>query len=226
MVWPVFGPPVPSAPEQAWQPGETGQGQDPEPPPDSIAQQEFAACQAELATIQKEMAAAVDHARGQGRAEGQRLGEQHGREQALAQVEPVMARLLRTIEDLSATRDAFRREAEEDIVRLALGIARRVVHREVAIDQTVLIGVIRAALDKIGARELHRVLVSPGDQPAIAAGLESLKLNRRIDVVADANLERGAVLFETIKGSLDASLETQLDEIERGLIDALDRRTR
>ena len=136
-----------------------------------------------------------------------------------------MARLLRTIEDLSTTRDAFRREAEEDIVRLALGIARRVVHREVAIDGTVLVGVIRAALDKIGARELHRVLVSPADQAPIAGGLESLRLNRRLEVVADANLERGAVLFETVKGSLDASLETQLDEIERGLVDALDRRS-
>jgi flagellar assembly protein FliH len=224
LVWPVFGPPVPSAPERAWQPGETGGAHNSEPPPEPAASQEFAACQAELATVQREMAAAVEHARQQGRTEGQRLGEQQGREQALAQVEPVMARLLRTIEDLSATRDAFRREAEEDIVRLSLGIARRVVHREVSIDHTVLVGVIRAALDKIGARELHRVLVSPGDQAAIAAGLDSLKLNRRIDVVADANLERGAVLFETIKGSLDASLETQLDEIERGLIDALDRR--
>lgn len=181
-------------------------------------------CQEEVESIRRAMEAAVDHARLNGHAEGLRQGEQRGREQAAAEVEPVMTRLLRTIEDLSLTRDAFRREAEEDVVRLALGIARRVVHREVTIDGTVLLGVIRAALDKIGARELHRVLVSPADQGAIAAGLESMRLNRRVDVVADANLERGAVLFETVKGSLDASLETQLDEIERGLIDALDRR--
>jgi len=165
---------------------------------------------------QVEMAAAA------ARQEGAREGERRGREQAVAELEPLMARLLRTIDDLSQTRDTFRREAEEDIVRLALGIARRVVHREVTVDGTVLVGVIRAALDKIGARELHRVLVAPADQAAITAGLESLRLARRIDVVADANLERGAVLFETVKGSLDASLETQLDEIERGLIDALD----
>lgn len=181
-------------------------------------------CQEEIESIRRQMEAAVGDARLSGQAEGVRQGEQRGRQAAAAEVEPVMTRLLRTIEDLSATRDAFRREAEEDTVRLALGIARRVVHREVTIDGTVLLGVIRAALDKIGARELHRVLVSPQDQPVLAAGIESLRLPRRIDVVADANLERGAVLFETVRGSLDASLETQLDEIERGLIDALDRR--
>jgi len=181
-------------------------------------------CREQMQSVRREMEAAVDHARLIGHGEGLRQGEQRGRQAAAAELEPVMARLLQTIEALSATRDAFRREAEEDVVRLSLGIARRVVHREVTIDGTVLVGVIRAALDKIGARELHRVLVSPADQPAIAAGLEAMRLGRRVDVVADANLERGAVLFETVKGTLDASLETQLDEIERGLIDALDRR--
>lgn len=181
-------------------------------------------CQEEVESVKRAMEAALDHARLTAHAEGVRQGEQRGRQQAASEVESVIARLLRTIEDLSATRDEFRREAEGDVVRLALGIARRVVHREVTIDSTVLLGVVRAALDKIGARELHRVLVSPGDRPTLAAGVESLRLNRRIEVVADPNLERGAVLFETVKGSLDASLETQLDEIERGLIDALGRR--
>jgi flagellar assembly protein FliH len=183
-------------------------------------------CQNQIETVRREAMLALEQARAAAISEGQRAGEQRGRQQAAAELEPLMARLLRTIEDLSGTRDAFRREAEEDIVRLALGIARRVVHREVSMDSAVLLGVIRAALDKIGARELHRVLVATADQPVIAAGIESLRLSRRVDVVADANLERGAVLFETVKGSLDASLETQLDEIERGLVDALGRRSR
>jgi flagellar assembly protein FliH len=166
----------------------------------------------------------VERARDAAYQEGLREGQRQGAERAVAEVEPVLSRLLRTIEDLSATRDEFRREAEEDIVRLSLGIARRVLHREVSIDPGALSGVVRVALDKIGARELHRVLVAEQDQPAIAAGIAAARLNRRIEVVADPNLERGAVLFETTKGTLDASLETQLDEIERGLVDALKER--
>jgi flagellar assembly protein FliH len=181
-----------------------------------------AALMAQSTELESQFQARLDHTRLNAKAEGLREGERAGREQAAAELEPLMARLLRTIEDLSQTRDSFRREAEEDIVRLALGIARRVVHREVTMDGAVLIGVIRAALDKIGARELHRVLVSPADLPTISTGLEAARLPRRIEVVPDVNLERGAVLFETIKGTLDASLETQLDEIERGLVDALE----
>lgn len=165
---------------------------------------------------QQAFAAGREQGRTEGRAEGQR--------QAAAQIDPLLTRLLRTIEDLSATRDAFRKQAEDDVIRLALGIARRILRRELAVDATSLAGLIRVALDKIDARELHRVRVSPEDQPAIAAGLEALGLPRRIEVIADRTLERGAALFETSRGTLDASLDTQLDQIERGFLELLDRR--
>jgi flagellar biosynthesis/type III secretory pathway protein FliH len=42
-----------------------------------------------------------------------------------------------------------------------------------------------------------------------------------IEVIGDPTLDRGAVLFETARGRLDASAETQFAEIERGLTDRL-----
>ena len=42
-------------------------------------------------------------------------------------------------------------------------------------------------------------------------------------LVADPALKPGELFFETSQGTLDASVETQLREIERGLIDKLDR---
>jgi flagellar biosynthesis/type III secretory pathway protein FliH len=43
-------------------------------------------------------------------------------------------------------------------------------------------------------------------------------------VVADVTQSRGGALFETGSGSLDASIETQLREIERGFADRLPER--
>ena len=45
-----------------------------------------------------------------------------------------------------------------------------------------------------------------------------------LPLIADGTLERGAVLIETARGKLDASLETQLAEIGRGLADRLPER--
>jgi flagellar assembly protein FliH len=45
-----------------------------------------------------------------------------------------------------------------------------------------------------------------------------------VEVIADASREPGAVVFETERGNLDASVDAQLREIERGLADCLRRR--
>jgi flagellar biosynthesis/type III secretory pathway protein FliH len=45
---------------------------------------------------------------------------------------------------------------------------------------------------------------------------------QKIEVVADPSLEKGSVIFETGRGSLDASVDTQLVEIQRGLTDLIE----
>jgi flagellar assembly protein FliH len=53
--------------------------------------------------------------------------------------------------------------------------------------------------------------------------LEKLGLPQRVEVVSDPGLERGAAVFDSNRGALDASVETQLSEIERGLTDLVRR---
>ena len=43
----------------------------------------------------------------------------------------------------------------------------------------------------------------------------------KVEVVPDTTLNKGDVLFETAHGALDASVDAQLSEIERGLTDRL-----
>jgi flagellar biosynthesis/type III secretory pathway protein FliH len=42
-----------------------------------------------------------------------------------------------------------------------------------------------------------------------------------VEVIADSSHELGSVIFETTRGNLDASVNSQLQEIERGLTDRL-----
>jgi flagellar biosynthesis/type III secretory pathway protein FliH len=42
-----------------------------------------------------------------------------------------------------------------------------------------------------------------------------------VEVISDPSREPGTVIFETEHGNLDASVESQLREIERGLADRL-----
>ena len=81
------------------------------------------------------------------------------------EVEAMQTRLARTIEELTGLRPRYRREAEQDVVALALAVARRILHRELTMAPEALLGLVKAALEKMEARELHRVRVSRADTP-------------------------------------------------------------
>ncbi|MCS6954408.1 MAG: FliH/SctL family protein [Bryobacteraceae bacterium] len=157
-------------------------------------------------------------AREAGRREGEAAAQQH--------LEAVVERLARSIEELSSLRARLRRQAEADLVRLAVAIARRILRRELTLDPEAVAGLVHAALQRLAGQEISRVRVHPELAHAVRTVLAQNCGAQSAEVVADARLEFGAVRFETERGDLDASVETQLAEIERGLADRLRRASR
>jgi flagellar assembly protein FliH len=156
---------------------------------------------------------------------GVQQGDATARQQLGAQQEAAMQRLGRTIEEISGMRQRCRYAAEEDVVKLALAIARRILHRELTVDPSAILGLVKAALAGLDVRELHRIRIHPGQAGPLRTQLEAMGLPQRCEVVGDAALERGAAILETTHGSVDASVETQLEEIERGFSDLIRRAT-
>jgi flagellar assembly protein FliH len=154
-------------------------------------------------------------------AAGVREGETAGRNRAAAEMQPVVERLARSIQEISNLRARLRREAEADVVQLALAIARRVVRRELAVDPDVLRGLVLAALEKLQGQEIARVKVHPSHVAMVSSCLQQTLTGGQVEVLPDAAREPGSVIFETSRGNLDASVDTQLQEIERGLADRL-----
>jgi flagellar assembly protein FliH len=112
---------------------------------------------------------------------------------------------------------------EEDLVHLAIAVARRILHRELQVDPEALTGIVKAVVERVEAREVHRLLVAPFDLPFIQKRLAELGLPSRVELSADSSLVRGSVVLETARGRIDASVETQLSEIERGFADLVRR---
>lgn len=169
--------------------------------------------------LEAELEQRTAHAHQQGYSEGQSSGAQ----QASRQLEPVLARMARAVEELQGLRRRTRAEAEEDAVRLAIAVARKILHREFALDPDALLGLMKAAMQRIDSRELNRVRFHPADIPALERHLQALGMPAKLEIVADSSLERGSAIFETVRGNLDASISTQLHEIESGFIDLVRR---
>jgi flagellar assembly protein FliH len=151
-----------------------------------------------------------------------REGLQVGREQGAREVEPIMERMAKVLADLAGSRIRMRREAEADLVQLSLSIARRVLRRELSVDPDAISALVKSALEKIQAREVTRVRIHPDQEHALRRCLERVKAGP-LEIQVDSSLRAGDLLFETRRGDLDASMETQLAEIERGFADRMGR---
>ena len=169
--------------------------------------------------LEREAARKLDQARREAFAEGLAAG----RQQAEEQFRPAVQGLAQTLDSLARLRETIRDEATQDLVHLAISVAARVIHREVAVDPDALAGLVRAAFAKIQSREINRVRMHPALEGLVRKSLEQSGAPKNLVLVADPNVKPEEVFFETAQGVLDASVETQLREIERGLIDRLER---
>jgi len=159
----------------------------------------------------------------QARREGYGEGLAAGRQQAEEQFRPAIQGLAETLESLARLRENIREETVRDLVHLAMSVAARVIHREVGVDPDALGGLIQAAFAKLQSREINRVRMHPTLEGMVRKVLEQAGAPKNLVLAPDPSLKPAEVFFETSQGILDASVETQLREIERGLIDKLER---
>lgn len=159
------------------------------------------------------------------RAAGAREAENAAKTRAAAEVQTTLEKFAHSAADLAQLRSRLRKQAEGDAVRLALAIARRVIRRELAVDPEAIRGLVVAGLEKLQAQEIYRVRASRPHAAAVTKILQEMAGHIKIETVADGSLQPGSVIFETNHGNLDASVDSQLGEIERGLADHLHQRS-
>jgi flagellar assembly protein FliH len=155
---------------------------------------------------------------------GLRAGEAAARKSHNEQIRATLELLAKTVAEVSSIRAETIRRAEADTVRLAIEIARRVLHRELSVDPSALEALIKAAIGRLQTQEIYRVRVHPDLEPLMRACLEQTGRGSAVELIGDRALAKGGASFEINRGTLDASLDTQLREIEYGLADEIRRR--
>ncbi|HUT02224.1 MAG TPA: FliH/SctL family protein [Phycisphaerae bacterium] len=114
-------------------------------------------------------------------------------------------------------RQAVLAEAEQQLLDLALGIARKVLRQEIQAGRYEIDPIVAEAMEHIPARCEVTVHLHPDDYArcrAIAAGPDDSNGPR---FVADANVLPGECFLETSEGTVESSVETQLSEITHAL---------
>jgi flagellar biosynthesis/type III secretory pathway protein FliH len=150
----------------------------------------------ESAEIQTRLAALERDAFAKGYAQGERAGT----EAAATRADGMLRRLTQTVEELGALRGEIIRRTERQTVQLVLAIAERIVAREVSLDRSLLIGMARAALDRLGEYGSATIRLHPEDFKAT----------------------RGGCLVQSDFGFMDVSPDSQFRELARTLLSDAD----
>jgi flagellar assembly protein FliH len=122
-------------------------------------------------------------------------------------------------------REAYLAQVEQEVVRLALSIATRILHREAQMDSLLLSGAVRVALGQLSDTTEVRLRVPAAEQELWDEMIRLMpNLPLRPQLVSDDGLSVGECALETHLGSVDLGVKAQLAEIERGFFDLLERR--
>src|SRR5579884_2454600 len=155
----------------AWRVVGGGLPAEPEPPAD---QPRISGDVAELRRRITDLEGLRQHENAQVREAAFREGQQKGREEAAAEVAPVIEKLGATIHELAGMRRRIRAQSEADVVKLALAVAKRILHRELVTDPSAIHGLVHAAIEKLQNREIYRVRVHPSFTAAVRECLERM----------------------------------------------------
>ena len=154
---------------------------------------------------------------------GFRQGEKAGMEIAEKKAEVIMRRYGDSIRDLGQYRAALYGQVEREVVKLAVEVAKKIVHREIQADPEVIQTLVKIALGRVSERSAVSVRVNPIDYNFLLdkhrGWAQEEGAGRDVTLVADKSVERGGCLVQTECGDVDARIEEQFREVERAFFE-------
>lgn len=122
-------------------------------------------------------------------------------------------------EELQQQREKVLRDSEEDLLALAIAVARQVIHQEVMQDRGIVLRVIKAALETLSDNDELVIRVHPDDYALLTTSqnqaLQQELASFRYTLKADTTIPPGCCQVDTTRGTVDASFEAQLEELYR-----------
>jgi flagellar assembly protein FliH len=185
-------------------------------------ERKLADLEARLAESERAAAARLEQARREGAAAAEQLRQESERERREAH-EALAAQVNSALEEFRRQRDEYFGKVEQEVVKLALAIAARILNREASLDPLLLAGAVRVALGQLGETTGVRLRCPPEQSEGWRRLLGALPAPVPA-VEPDPALGPMECVLETQVGSVDLGVKAQLQEIERGFFDLLEQR--
>ena len=168
---------------------------------------------------------AVEEARRAAREEGLALGReegfQAGREEGLASVRALIAEVEQVLSSALEARSALLQQAEEDLIKLAIAIAERLLCQEIEEGRAKATSLLQRLVPDIEGERSAKVRLSPQNLESLGGDSELLgallKEGANVELVADPALGPMDAVIELDWGIVDARLQSRWRRLIEGL---------
>lgn len=159
----------------------------------------------------------------QGESAGKTAGESAGREEGRKAYAELLARFGSILEQAQSEKNAYFSDREALLVELATRIAAKVIHREVDTREDHTLNLLRQSIRELADKSKLVVFVHPDQLSALnkaqSEGTLVLSGVKQIEFLADDKMVPGGLRIAAGYQTLDATLDNQLAEICRCLLE-------
>lgn len=152
------------------------------------------------------------------REEAREVGVGEGRRQGKEEVTSQFSDTMEGMNQAVVARRKIIKDAESEILRLALKVAEQIIRSEVSLHRDVCLNIVSEAISRVSDREQILIRVNRDDvehvkkyKDRIAGIVDGVK---SLSILEDSHVEPGGAIIETNLGYVDARISTKLKAIE------------
>jgi len=159
---------------------------------------------------------------GEGFEQGRQQGHAEALQQSAEQLQQLQQVWLQAIQQWEQDSQALQRQARDGVLELAQRLAEKVIHRQIAIDSTVILDQLTHGLSQVMRPLEVTAYVHPDDRPTVEEAMPSLMQQfgqvQQLHLIEDADMQPGGCYLTYGQGSIDLTLDTQLGRLTAAIL--------
>lgn len=158
--------------------------------------------------------------------EGYKIGKEEGHEEGYSigygkgenEAEKLIIEALDIKNKYIMEKSKLLEDTEKDLIDLVISIYEKVLYEKVEEDEDIIVSLVLNGIDNLEISEKLTIIVSKDNYEAVEKSkniiLAKASLIEKLDIRINSDMGKGDCILETSKGSVDVSIDNQLDEVK------------
>lgn len=179
----------------------------------------LAEAQSQVEAMLNEAQAQVNQWQAEARQSGYEAGYTEAKQTVEAELQTILSTAQALLQEASQSKNQFLGESRDNIGALATAIAQKIIEQELTLNPTAIATIVSQTIAAAQIQEACHIHLNPADHAVLVSHWEtsSPPADHNWQLVADEAIQRGGCLIKVAGGTVDAQIETKLNQVTSAL---------